>query len=32
LTAIENIMLPLQLKGDINARLIAQDLLEQVGL
>jgi len=25
-------MLPLQLKGDINARLIAQDLLEQVGL
>jgi putative ABC transport system ATP-binding protein len=32
LTALENIMLPLQLKGEKNARVIAQMLLERVGL
>jgi len=32
LTALENIMLPLQLKGEKKARMMAQSLLERVGL
>ena len=32
LTALENVMLPLELKGDKNAKVIASALLERVGL
>ncbi len=32
LTALENVMLPLELKGDKNAKAIATGLLERVGL
>ncbi len=32
LTALENVMLPLELKGDKNAKTIASALLERVGL
>lgn len=32
LTALDNVMLPLELKGDKNARHIAMQLLERVGL
>ena len=32
LTAIENVMLPIELKGDSNARKTANQLLDQVGL
>lgn len=32
LTALENVMLPIELKGTANARQTANDLLEQVGL
>lgn len=32
LTALENVMLPLELSGDINAETAAKDLLERVGL
>ena len=32
LTALENVMIPLELKGDKNARKKAKDLLEKVGL
>ena len=32
LTALENVMLPLELHGDPSAKKVAQDLLERVGL
>ncbi|WP_083960534.1 ABC transporter ATP-binding protein [Methylomonas lenta] len=32
LTALENVMLPLELSGDINAAVAAKDLLQRVGL
>jgi putative ABC transport system ATP-binding protein len=32
LTALENVMLPLELAGDSNARFLARDALESVGL
>ncbi|RZK39803.1 MAG: ABC transporter ATP-binding protein [Pedobacter sp.] len=32
LTALENVMVPLELKGDKNSKAIAMDLLEKVGL
>jgi putative ABC transport system ATP-binding protein len=32
LTALENVMVPLELRGDTNARKVAESLIEQVGL